>query len=78
MKFRYFKLRGPSLEAYLESEREEMEQRTKRNTTLLDKPEVKSFRPGHYGGVMSITFNEGMRPEGFIQASRRLPKTSLR
>jgi hypothetical protein len=77
MKFRYFILSGPSLEAYLASEAKEMEQRAFQHKTLLTSFDIESYRPNHNGGVASLIFKEGKQPEGMVRAHKNLDKKEV-
>ena len=79
MNFRYFKLTGQALKAYLSSEATEMEQRNAVTKALLkDRDDIESYRPSRTGGIVSILFKEGMQPEGFVRASKNLPPDEVR
>jgi hypothetical protein len=78
MKFRYFIMRGKSLETFLASEQRELEQRRRMFQALLrDRDDILSYRPGHDGGVLSLTF-KGDSPKCFVRASRKLSPDEVR
>jgi len=79
MKFRYFKLTGKSLKAYLKSEKLEGKQLLAQHKALvIDRDDIESYRRSDDGGVFSIIFKKGMQPPGMVRASTRLTKDEVR
>jgi len=78
MKFRYFILSGPSLDAYLASEAKEMAQKQNLHEVLLvRRDDIESYRPNHFGGVASLVFKEGKQPPGMVRAHKTLDKKEV-
>jgi hypothetical protein len=80
MNFQYYVLSGETLNAYLESEKKEFQQKQHRHKVLTQDHEdkIEKYSEDRNGNINAIKFKEGKQPEGFMPAEYGISKKWVR